>query len=125
MDGILLYDVTHLISAARTITARQVTLDPSWIIERLNDVESVLEDLNLFSENDEEVLQLLTRATPLPIPVIEKDPRQIIGRLRWGKRMRALDVFLQGHSMKHQNSKDVLMLSGLFIGILMAIGSSQ
>lgn len=81
LDGILLYDVTHLISAARTITARQVTLDPSWIIERLNDIESVLEDLNLFSENDEEVLQLSTRATPLPIPVIEKDPRQIIGRL--------------------------------------------
>jgi WD40 repeat protein len=77
---VLQYGIRHIILAQRESDARDVVLDPYWIMERATDTGGVLEDLNIFYENDE-VLQLLKRAISLSASAIEKDPRQIIGQL--------------------------------------------
>jgi hypothetical protein len=74
------YVFRHLFHGGMELKARELVLDPAILIERVSDYDGLLEDLGLFS-NQDELAQLLRRALSLSKEAIAIDQRQMVSQL--------------------------------------------
>jgi WD domain, G-beta repeat len=77
---VLQHGVHHLALAHRVEEARDIILDPAWLIARAVEPEGIVECCELIGEADQ-ILHLVGRAVTLAIDSIRSDPRQLIGQL--------------------------------------------
>ena len=93
---VLQHGVHHLALAHRIQEARDIILDPAWLIARAVDPEGIVECCELIGEADQ-ILHLVGRAVTLATDSIRSDPRQLIGQLV-GRLMAAT---IEGHGDSH------------------------
>jgi hypothetical protein len=79
-DYLLQYGVHHFALARMDHEAREMILDPGFLLARAKDAAGIAECCELLSEGDH-LLQLVGRAVMLSLDAIAIDPRQFIGQL--------------------------------------------
>ena len=77
---LLRYGVHHLAHAGWETQARQLILDPGWLVARASDAVGIAECCQLLAGGDD-LLLLLGRAVSLSLEAITEDPRQLMGQI--------------------------------------------